>query len=236
MTQIRFTIVVMLVFCLTSFAQTFKEDFGTGYDTVAYDWITEGFKPLLTIYHCPPGKPNDGVFVITSNSGQMFQESSCLDRKEGDLLYSGWHQDIKDHTPNDKNGRFLLVNAVSFHNKIYQKTISNLSVDTKYEVSLWLANIFNSGHQNKCHPDSPLDLIIGIYDGDQLIEKNLLVQLKTGRILSQDSVVDLWRNFKSTFHSRSTTITLLIQNISSGGCGNDMAIDDITILPINKRQ
>ena len=226
------TITVLLITTIPLCAQVFKQDFGAGYDTVAYDWIARGLKPLLTIYHCPPGKPNDGCFVITANTGQMFQESSCDNRQQGDLFYEGWHKTLQDHTIGDENGRFLLVNTAFFDNEIFQKSIDKLEVGKSYQFSIWVANLFNAAHIDKCYPDSPVNIVIEIYDGARLTPAHLLTQLQTGDVVSQDSISDLWKNFKTTFKAKSSNCVIVIKNNKSAGCGNDLAIDDLVITEV----
>lgn len=228
--MIRVYLFFLLLISFSLNAQVFKEDFGTGYDSVKFDWYVEGFDPLLTIYHCPPGKPDDGVFVITANTGQMFQESSCEDRKEGDLFFPGWHKGIKDHTPDDVNGRFLLVNALPFSEVMYQKTISGLEKGSVYEVSYWIANVLNGAYEG-CRPEVPVDVELIISDGAAKGTrlKSVLLKIPTHKLMSQKDLETIWKNFTGEFKALSDTCTLTIRNVGSGGCGNDLALDDILI-------
>lgn len=223
--------IVWVLFVMVANAQAYKEDFGVGPDSIEIDWYTQGFQPLLTIYHCPPAYPKDGTFVITANDTIGFNEASCTDRKPGDMFNPGWHQNIKDHTPDDENGRFLLMNAVSTHNVLFQKTLKTLEPNTLYDFSFWLANVFNPKYKERCYPDAPVRLVVTIIDGDDPLKDRPLVIYKynTGRVLAQEVLEGIWKEYKGVFKSKSSTCTLIIRNAGAGGCGNDFAMDDVLI-------
>lgn len=214
------------------FSQTvYKEDFGTGSDSIEVDWYTQGFQPLLTIYHCPPAYPKDGVFVVTANDTIGFEVASCTNRKPGDMFNPGWHQNLKDHTPDDEYGRFLLMNAVSTHNVLFQKTVTGLEPNTLYTFSMWLANIFDPNYKDRCYPDAAVRLMVTIVDGDGTQKDRPLTIFKynTGNIPAQETLENIWQEYGGVFKSNSPTCTIIIRNQGRGGCGNDFAMDDLMI-------
>lgn len=228
----------MFVLLCTSFlqAQNFVEDFGSGADSHTLN------KEASTIYmpsemptHCPPGKPQDGRYIITANSGLEFNNFyldnysevvPCGNRIEGDLFFVGWHQNLKDHTGNN-NGRFMLVNGDIYPGEVYRNTISGLITGENYNFSVWVANILNP--VLGCMPASPVNLIFEIYDKEIKIAES-----HTGSIQAQSSLENIWKEYGFSFIASNNTITIVVRNNAPGGCGNDFAIDDISIQRLNE--
>ncbi len=176
----------------------FTEDFGTG--------LTDG--PALpagtTTYNFVAGTPNDGDYTISSTTN-----------------YFSW-PNVGDHTPNDSNGKCLIVNASFTAGEFYRRTVTGLCENTTYEFSSWLVNL---QPQTACDGNGiPINVRFQIWDETN---SNLLAQGDTGNIPNTNSPE--WEQYALVFKTllNQTSVILKMRNNSNGGCGNDLAIDDI---------
>lgn len=136
---------------------------------------------------------------------------------------STWHS-ITDHT-GDPNGYFMLVNASMYPNPFYVETIRGLCGNTTYEFSAWVINMLKpvACGGNGIQPD--LTFRIEKTDG------TILQSYNTNKIAS--SATPQWRQVGFYFTTAASTSDVVIRiiNNSNGGCGNDLALDDITFRP-----
>ncbi|MDP5101746.1 MAG: T9SS type B sorting domain-containing protein [Nonlabens sp.] len=179
----------------------FSEDFGTG--------ITNG--PALpagvTSYNFLNFAPNDGEYTITASTAQR----------------PGWFV-TGDHTGNG-NGKMLLVNASFNPGLFYRTPISGLCENTPYEFSAWVLNILRGGAANACAGNEvPIQVRFEIWDAtDTTI-------LATGSMTPQFATPSPnWVQYGLTFTTTTgqNGVILKMINQGAGGCGNDLAIDDI---------
>lgn len=181
----------------------FNEDFGTG--------ITNNALPAgTTTYNYTNNFPDDGFYTVThSTIGNVFD----------------WHQ-INDHTEGDTNGKFLIVNAEFSAGEFYRTTVSGLCENTTYEFSSWLSNltIANSFCATQPGGTIPVNVRFEIWDNTNT---NLLAFGSTGDIV--ETSTSIWQEFALVFQTlpAQTSVILKMINNGSGGCGNDLAIDDI---------
>lgn len=176
----------------------FTETFGTG--------ATAG--PALpsstTSYTFTSGTPNDGFYTISSTTG-----------------FFDWHT-TQDHTPNDTNGKSLIVNADFTAGEFFRRTVSGLCENTSYEFSSWLINLQPSA---SCGGNGlPINVKFQIWDAT---DTNLLASGDTNNIVNKSSPV--WEQYGLVFQTvpGQTSVILKMLNNGVGGCGNDLAIDDI---------
>ncbi|WP_036157074.1 T9SS type B sorting domain-containing protein [Maribacter forsetii] len=176
----------------------FTEDFGSG--------TTDG--PELpagtTSYQFTTGTPNDGDYTISSTTN-----------------YFDWLS-IQDHTPGDSNGKLFIVNASFTAGQFYQRQVTGLCENTTYEFSSWLINLQPAG---SCEGNSiPVNVRFQIWDET---DSNLLAQGDTGSIPGTGTLE--WEQYALVFKTEpgQTSVILKMRNNSNGGCGNDVAIDDI---------
>ena len=167
--------------------------------------------PGHTTYEFQGGCPSKGKYTI---SGFLF---GCGNHS--------WVQMVGDHTPNDFNGNYMMVNAESTPGIIYTDTARNLCNNTVYQFGMWATPVMTSF---ACGGSPVLPVI--------------RYQIKTlsGVILAIDSTPPLpivnerdWR-----FYGLSITtppgITDVVIDITISpryGCGSGFAIDDITLAP-----
>ena len=183
----------------------FTEDFGSGTD----------YGPALptdvTSYTFIAGTPSDGLYTLYYRTNQ----------------YGSWHNS-PDHTPdnqpNGTNGKSLIVNASFTPSEFYKRVVSGLCVNTTFEFSSWLMNVSNS-NSTACSGNSiPINVTFEIWNATETI---LLQSGNTGDINPTSSPI--WTQYGLVFTTGigQTSVVLKMRNNGIGGCGNDLAIDDI---------
>ncbi len=156
---------------------------------------------------CPP----DGSYTITNTSTACFGQT--------------WHDVTLDHTPSDQNGYFMLFNASYTPGVFYVDTVSSLCGGTTYEFSAYIMNVIKSSAcgNNAIEPD--LTFTIETTNGTKLVTYN------TGKIPSKGSPQWVQYGTFLTTPANVTKLVIRITNNAPGGCGNDLAIDDIMFRP-----
>ena len=175
----------------------FTETFGTG--TTAGPALPAG----TTSYTFTNGRPEDGSYTI-ANSTSFFS----------------WHE-ANDHT-GDVNGKCFIVNASYTAGEFYRRTVTGLCENTSYEFSSWLVNLLRMGD---CGGNGiPINVRFEIWDAT---DTSILAKGDTGNIANKSSVV--WERYGLVFQTipGQTSVILKMINNGVGGCGNDLAIDDI---------
>ena len=180
-------------------AQLFFEDFGSG----------SGPGPSLpegtTTYNY--GSIGGGNYVVTNSTG---------------LNGSLWHN-APDHTPDDVNGYCLLFDASSNPGTFYNRLFEDLCPNTDYTFSCFVANIVRpfACDGNSIEPN----LKFSLFDPSSMIE---LGAISTGDIETTDEMT--WNQYSISFSTNQNQEAILIEitNNASGGCGNDLAIDDFS--------
>jgi gliding motility-associated-like protein len=154
--------------------------------------------------------PNDGFYTVRSNTTNCFSNS--------------WHSLSADHT-GDPNGYFMLVNASFQPSVFYLDTVKGLCTSTTYEFAAWISNVLKSSACNANGIQPNLTFTIEGTDGTVYQSYN------TGNIPNPGT--PSWQQFGFFFATPVgvTDIVLKIANNSPGGCGNDLALDDITFRP-----
>ena len=155
--------------------------------------------------------PNDGNYTIISSTNNCFGGS--------------WHNLTEDHTPNDVNGYMMLVNASLTPSDFYVDTINALCANTTYEFTAWVVNVLKAG---SCSPNpSRPKLIFTI----ETITGTVLGTYSTGDIL--ETSTPIWNQYGLFFTTPAGTasVVIRIRNNAPGGCGNDLALDDIAFRP-----
>lgn len=152
--------------------------------------------------------PNDGEYAISSSIGQT---------------NGSWHSYFPQSTIS--NGQALVVNANDLTaGKFYEKEISGLCENTTYEFSAFLINVYNRSNPACNFNDIPINVRFEIWDETN---SNILKQGSTGNITSTST--SQWKQYALTFQSEAgqDAVILKMYNNGVGGCGNDLAIDDI---------
>ena len=203
---------LLLLFCLCFVARSysqlsfcggnsgdpiFTETFGTG-------TVNSELPPGTTTFNYINGSPYDGEYTVANNSG-----------------YFDWHN-VEDHTPNDIDGKMLIVNADFDPGEFYRTTINGLCEQTTYEFSAWLINLLPA---SGCGGNGiSINVQYEIWD---ITDTVLLAIGATGSI--ENTVNPVWLQYALLFQTEvgQSSVILKMKNYGVGGCGNDLAIDDI---------
>lgn len=179
----------------------FHETFGTG------NLNGPPLPTSVTNYRYVTGDPNDGEYTI---SGRVGQNNTT------------WHSYFPPATTS--NGRALIVNAGFSSGLFYTTKIEGLCENASYEFSAYLMNVYGRSSNACTNGGIPINVRFEIWDETNT---TLLKEGSTGNIQSTNS--PLWEQYALTFQSREGQggVILKMFNNGDGGCGNDLAIDDI---------
>ncbi len=182
--------------------------------------------------------PTGPIIPPSSKTGLSYSGSPCV--KDGQFslatFFFGcsptiWYTPLAgDHTGTssvaESLGYFMMVNADIPGKVVYQDTATGLCGNTNYEFAAW---IMNAVKDSSC--------------GFNSIKPNLIFRIETvnGVLIKEQSSGDIpteidtrkWVQKGTCFMTPlgTTAVVLKIINNAPGGCGNDFAIDDITLRP-----
>ncbi|HEY6978861.1 MAG TPA: hypothetical protein VH396_21335 [Chitinophagaceae bacterium] len=194
---------------------TFKDpvvviDFGAGKDVKDINQ-----SPLAKYNRVLNKCPTDGNYAFASYTSDCFG---------GD-----WHTLVQDHTPNDKHGSMMLVNANETGGVFLSTTINGLKAKTTYQFKASMVNVCRIS--GTC-PPLPANITIKL----MTLSGRKVVSFQTGR-LPQTSAPH-WITYSGIFTTPEdgTTLILIMEDMTLGGCGNDFALDDIMLQECIKPQ
>lgn len=156
--------------------------------------------------------PNDGFYTVRNNTTSCFGGS--------------WFTLNADHTGNP-NGYFMLVNASIQPSAFYVDTVRGLCGNSTYEFAAWIMNMSilqpSGCNGNPIQPN--ITFSIERTDGTVLQTAN------SNNI--PPTTTAMWNRFGLVFTTPAGVqdIVLRMTNNATGGCGNDIALDDITFRP-----
>jgi gliding motility-associated-like protein len=165
---------------------------------------------VTNMQYFPGACPDDGQYTIANMTSGCFNNS--------------WHTLSADHT-GDAGGLFMLVNASIAPDDFYVDTVKGLCGNTTFEFAAWVTNVIRSSACNFNSSKPNLTFRIETVTGTVLIKYN------SGDISATGQPV--WKQYGTFFKTPAgiNTVVLRITNNSPGGCGNDIALDDITFRP-----
>jgi len=155
--------------------------------------------------------PIDGSYTIVNSTSGCFGNS--------------WHSLFEDHTPGDVNGYMMLVNASVQPGVFYLDTVKNLCGGTTYEFSAWLLNVLRNSACNG-RGNMP-DITFNI----ETITGTVIQTYNTGSITNLSFPQWNQYGFFFTLPPAYSELVLRMTNNAPGGCGNDLALDDIVFRP-----
>jgi gliding motility-associated-like protein len=155
----------------------------------------------------PNDCPVDGNYTVRSNSMNCFG--------------STWHSIPADHTGNT-NGYFMLINASNQPSDFYVDTVRNLCSNSTYEFAAWIMNVQKSTACGGVTIKPNVTFSIEKTDGTVIQSYN------TNDIATTSNPTWLQFGFFFTTPVGVSDVVLRMRNIAPGGCGNDLALDDIT--------
>ena len=155
--------------------------------------------------------PNDGHYTFATSLSDCFG--------------GNWHPLTEDHTPNDINGKMMIVNASEEPGSFFMLNIAGLKAGGTYQFATWIVNICKSAYG--CTPTPPLIKVSILSDG------KILNSFNSGTI--NPSTLPQWKKYSAPFTlpANVNKITLQMEDMTKGGCGNDFALDDITLQECN---
>jgi hypothetical protein len=179
-----------------------KVDFGSGNNVPEFNAVGLANYERVEDY-CP----NDGFYTYTNYT------SDCFNRD--------WFTLRSDHTGNE-GGNMMLVNAAESGGTFFTYILKDLKPNTTYELGVWMMNVcrINGG----CSPLPPkIAISVVTFTG------RVVAGFKTGSLFQGSA--PSWKRYSAFFTvpSGETMLALTMSNLTTGGCGNDFAMDDITI-------
>jgi len=160
-------------------------------------------------YYNQDACPGDSSYTISNSIVSCFGDS--------------WHA-VRNHTPGDANGYMMVVNASIQPGDFYKQTVSGLCGNTTYEFAAWVVNILKPSACGGPGVQQDPNITFQI----ETTTGTLLSTYSTGKIASSSSPV--WRQYGLFFKTPTNVDQVVIRmtNNGPGGCGNDIALDDIT--------
>jgi len=175
--------------------------------------------------------PNPGAALPAAATGYQHVSADCPNdgqyavRNSTNNCYGTWHTLTSDHT-GDPNGYFMLVNASFQPSAFYLDTVDLFCSNTTYEFAAWAINMMRTQLCNG-QPGIEPNLTFSIEQTDGTV----LQSINTGNIPVTSTPSWNQYGFFFTAPSGINRVVLRITNNAPGGCGNDLAIDDITFRP-----
>jgi len=132
---------------------------------------------------------------------------------------------LTDHTGNP-SGRMLVVNADASSAVLYSGTINSICAGQQYSLIFYAASVANPGYKTVCDGFGGI-----IYPKVKMRIKDPI----SGAIITEISTTEItgssWTQYgmKWVMPSGFSTIVFELINDAPGGCGNDIAIDDIQL-------
>lgn len=153
--------------------------------------------------------PRDGHYSYTSSTSYCFR---------GD-----WLTLSEDHTPGDAGGNMMIVNSSYTAGPFFRAPLKGLKGSTTYEFALWLMNVCRISE--KC----PFPLLPNITVQLQTPSGGTVARFSTGEVARRNE--PHWTRYRAAFTTPpgQTALLLTLVNNAPGGCGNDFAMDDITV-------
>ncbi|MBC7936627.1 MAG: gliding motility-associated C-terminal domain-containing protein [Rhizobacter sp.] len=154
--------------------------------------------------------PGDGFYSVRNNTSACFGNT--------------WHTLNADHTGNN-NGYFMLVNASLQPSAFYVDTVKGLCGGSTYEFAAWIMNVILPSSCNGNSNQPNLTFTIERTNG------TILQTYNSNNI--PPTPAPTWKQYGFFFTTPAgvSDIVLRIVNNAPGGCGNDLALDDITFRP-----
>ena len=208
------SLLLFILTSLSSFAQLCQGSLGDPLINITFGSGSNPGPPLsaaTTAYqYLPTDCPNDGFYTVRGSTISCFGNS--------------WHNVTSDHTGN-ANGYFMLVNATLQPSPFYVDTVRGLCGNSTYEFAAWIMNVILPAACNGNTSQPNLTFTIEKTNGTVLQTYN------SGNIAP--ATTQQWKQYGFFFTSPAagTDIVLRIVNNAAGGCGNDLALDDITFRP-----
>src|SRR5690606_822247 len=197
----------------------FSENFGSGASVFGGE-LPEGRTNLA--YYQPNNPPG-------SYPGDYVADGSYVIGQDAYQAFNVW-KNIPDHT-GLSNGYYMIMNADLEPHEFFRIRIDlagEFCSNTRYVASFWIANINSQADFDYCAGQGGLILP----------EIGYFIQNHTGEVLGAGASGEIqytptaqWVQYEFIFTTSDEDeyFDLVLFNKAPGGCGNDLAIDDITV-------
>jgi gliding motility-associated-like protein len=176
--------------------------------------------------------PVQDLRLSRSQTSYDYSGGACPNAGEYSLLNltfscfeNNWHTLSGDHTPGDAGGYYMLVNSESTDGNLFVSSVKGLCPNTTYEFATWVKNALRPTACNRASVKPNIQLTIETTSG------NILASYNSGDISEEESPE--WKQYGMLFKTSSieSDLVLRITSTAPSGCGNVIAIDDITVRP-----
>jgi large repetitive protein len=158
--------------------------------------------------------PGDGYYSVMSSTTGCFGNS--------------WHT-VTDHTTGGGTN-IMIVNAAYTAGEFYSQTVSGLCPGVSYEFSSYIINLLRSTACTS-NPNRFPNVTFRI----ETTAGALIRTFSTGNVPTVAGTANIsasqWSRYATFFTSTASTVVLKLINNAPGGCGNDLALDDIEFRP-----
>ena len=251
-------LLMVLFYCLSGIQKLQAQTYGSPLFTEVFGTVPTGTTNPQYYRTDITGRGTVGSAYIFNPSGQTDDGKYALTPNPTKIHSSDWI-DMADHTPNDNNGLMLVVNAALTKGLFYKRAVTGLCYNSQFEFKAYYTNVIHQ--LLGCSPDQiPINIRFEIWSKDPgdsetnstVLEGNqapngaiLLKATNTGDVQSTAQTRSgsypnytysqnvSWRSKSLIFVVPQSTdgAFLVLRNNGNGGCGNDLAIDDITFSP-----
>ncbi|MCP3105252.1 gliding motility-associated C-terminal domain-containing protein [Myxococcus sp. K15C18031901] len=169
-----------------------------------------------------PGAPLPaGATTYTYNPNCAISPSQYTRRSHSIDCRAPWHSIVEDHTPGDRNGYFLMVDADSQPGELYRTTVNGLTPAFKYEFSVWVGNL---DRNSLYEPPRVRFEIRHVASG---------FMATSGDIIIPPSASFQWQKIGFMFELPPgvTSADVVMVNRNQNDLGNDLVLDDISFAP-----
>ena len=170
-----------------------------------------------------PNAPNNKRYIIATGTYGMYNLPS--------LNAGAWWQvvDKYETNPNNPTNYFLIVNADIAKDKVFYKTNTTLIPGQLYRMSVDIVRLNKNGQG-----DAPnVNMYIAPEDsniGSQYV-------YSTGPLDKEKDIIGAWENYFFYYVAPQNGVNypanVAFRNNVSGGNGNDLALDNLSVLPVN---
>jgi gliding motility-associated-like protein len=218
---VRKTVLIMLLgtgFLTTGFTQSCNGVLGEAIinETFGSSVVTPLETGKTTYQFVSDRCPGDGDYILANST-------HCYG--------STWHTVAEDHTPDDDNGVMAIVNASYEAGEFYSQPVPGLCQGITYEFSVWVLNLMNPIRANGCNPIEVVPLDPNITMKIERANGSSIQVINTGAIGRSTTPTWIRYSILFTMPMDGNTVVVKLINNGPGGCGNDLALDDIQFRP-----
>ena len=171
------------------------------------------------------------TFTYMVNPCPADGEYTVMDTVSGECHGQAWHHVLEDHTASDVRGNMFVVNASYQPSEFYSQKVAGLCPGVTYEFSLWVLNLNKILQPGACDEYALRNPIIAMRIEQP--DGTLIREVVQPAVLRSTTPVWIPLVMQFSIPTSSNDIVVKLVNKGLGGCGNDLAIDDIGFRPVH---